>query len=305
MTTQESAPSWWTKLPVALRAIISGLLIAMVAANVWPLLLVTLGVPLAAIAEAIFLGAYVWWLSGGGPPRRTQVPRAMAFRRGKLSPPQWFWGLLAAVFFAATVHASIVLLFRFVPFPVAAFRQGYDFSFIPGLRLKWLVVVVSAASAGICEEAGFRGYMQRPIELRHGARFAILISSLFFTLVHLTKAWALIGMIPIVFGAGILLGLLAWSSQSLVPGMIGHTVMDIGLFAYWWTGVAGTFTARTVSETGVDRPFLIACATFAISLVIVLLAISRLRRKDSATARPNGEPHLGRHHSTHQRASGS
>ena len=305
MTTQESAPSWWAKLPVALRAIISGLLIAMVAANVWPLLLVTLGVPLAAIAEAIFLGAYVWWLSGGGPPRRTRAPRAMAFRRGKLSPPQWFWGLLAAVFFAATVHASIVLLFRFVPFPVSAFRQGYDFSFIPGLRLKWLVVVVSAASAGICEEAGFRGYMQRSIELRHGARFAILISSLFFTLLHLTKAWALIGMIPIVFGAGILLGLLAWSSQSLIPGIIGHTVMDIGLFAYWWTGVAGTFTARTLTETGVDRPFLIACATFAISLVIVLLAISRLRRKDSATARPTGEPHLGRHQSTHQRACGS
>jgi hypothetical protein len=68
--------------------------------------------------------------------------------------------------------------------------------------------------------------------------------------------------------------------------------MDIGLFAYWWTGVAGTFTARTVTETGVDRPFLIACATFAISLFIVLLAISRLRRKDSATARPNGGPHL-------------
>jgi hypothetical protein len=90
-------------------------------------------------------------------------------------------------------------------------------------------------------------------------------------------------MIPIVFGAGILLGLLAWSSQSLIPGVIGHTLMDIGLFAYWWTGVAGTFTARTVTETGVDLPFLIAGATFAISLVIVLLAISRLRRKDSAT----------------------
>lgn len=283
MTTQESTVSWWTKLPVALRAIISGLLIAMVAANVWPLLLVTLGVPLAAIAEAIFLGLYVWWSSGGGPPLRTQAPRATAFRRGKLSPSQWFWGLLAAVFFAATVHASIVLLFRFVPFPVAVFRHGYDFSFIPGLRLKWLVVVVSAASSGICEEVGFRGYMQRPIELRHGARFAILISSLFFTLLHLTKAWALIGMIPIVFGAGVLLGLLAWSSQSLIPGVIGHTVMDIGLFAYWWTGVAGTFTARTVSETGVDRPFLVACATFAISLVIVLLAMSRLRRNNSVS----------------------
>jgi membrane protease YdiL (CAAX protease family) len=162
---------------------------------------------------------------------------------------------------------------------MTAFRQGYDFSFIPTLPLRWLAVGVSATSAGICEETGFRGYMQVPIEQRHGAPLAILISSIFFMLLHLTKGWATVGMVPIVFGAGILLGLLAWSSGSLLPGMIGHVVMDIGLFAYWWTGIAGDFTARPVTETGVDRPFLIACAAFAISLFVVLFAILKLRRR--------------------------
>jgi membrane protease YdiL (CAAX protease family) len=33
--------------------------------------------------------------------------------------------------------------------------------------------------------------MQRPIEQLHGARVAILISSLFFWVVHLTKGWAM------------------------------------------------------------------------------------------------------------------
>jgi hypothetical protein len=93
------------------------------------------------------------------------------------------------------------------------------------------------------------------------------------------------GMVPIVFGAGVLLGLLAWSSGTLIFGMIGHVVMDIGLFAYWWTGIAGNFAARPLSETGVDRPFLIACAVWAMSLVILLLAISRLRGKTSRTGR--------------------
>jgi hypothetical protein len=162
---------------------------------------------------------------------------------------------------------------------MAAFRQGYDFSFIPSLPLRWIAVVVSATSAGICEETGFRGYMQRPIEQRHGAPVAILISSLFFTAVHLTKDWAMVGMVPIVFGAGVLLGLLAWSSGTLIFGMIGHVVMDIGLFAYWWTGIAGTFTARPITETGVDQSFLIACAVFATSLFIGLLAISKLREE--------------------------
>lgn len=279
MTTQDTAPSLWMKLPISLRAIISGLLIALVAANVWPLLLLNLGAPLAAIGEAIFLALYVWWARGGGPPGTTQAARAKVFRRGTLSPRQWFWAVIAGLFFAATVHASIVLLFRFVSYPMAAFRHGYDFSFIPSLPLKWLAVVVSAISAGICEETGFRGYMQRPIEQRHGARVAILISSLFFTAVHLTKGWAIAGMVPIVFGAGVLLGLLAWSSESLIPGMIGHVLMDIGLFSYWWTGIAGDFTLLPISKTGIDRFFVITCTTLAASLLIVLLAISRFRRE--------------------------
>jgi membrane protease YdiL (CAAX protease family) len=277
MTTQDGARSRWANLPISLRAVISGLLITLAAVNVWPLLLLNLGVPLAAFAEAIFLGLFLWWTGGGGPPRTTGAARATAFRRGRLSPAQWFWGVIAALFFAATIHASIVLLFRFVAFPTAAFRHGYDISFIPTRPLRWLAVVVSAISAGICEETGFRGYMQRPIEQRHGAPVAILISSLFFMALHLTKAWATPGMVPIVFGAGVLLGLLAWSSRSLIPGMIGHVVMDIGLFAYWWTGIAGDFTARTITATGVDRPFTIAWAAFTISLFMFLFAISRLQ----------------------------
>ena len=278
MTEQENQPGRWTKLPVSLRAVILGLLIALIPANVWPPLLVSMGVPLAAILELIFLGIYLWWTSGGGPPARTRAVRAVAFRAGQLSPGHWLWGVIAALSFAATVHASIVLLFRFVPFPTEAFRHGYDLSFIPSLPLQWIAVVVSATSAGICEETGFRGYMQQPIEQRHGALVAILVSSFFFMLLHLSKAWAMVGMIPIVFGAGVLLGLLAWSSGSLIPSMLGHVVMDIGLFAYWWTGIAGNFTARPVTETGVDRSFFIACTVLAVTLTIVLFAAGRLRR---------------------------
>ena len=266
----------WTKAPIFLRAIAAGLLIALPAANVWPLLLINLGAPFAATAEAIFLALYIWWTAG--PPRAWQTGRANSFRRGPLSAAQWLWGIVAALCFALTIHASIVLLFRFVAFPVAEFRQGYDFSFIPTLQLRWLAIVISAASAGICEETGFRGYMQRPIELSHGAPLAILISSLFFTVLHLTKGWALAGMIPIIFGAGILLGSLALSAGSLIPGMIGHTIMDVGLFAYWWTGIAGEVTPRPIGETGVDRAFVITCVAASAMLTVTLLAIWRLHR---------------------------
>jgi len=271
-------PSRWAKLPISLRAIVSGLFLAIVSLNVWPVLLAILPMPLAAFAEAVFLLFFLWWAGGGGPPHSTKSARAASFRSGKLSVRRWVWGLSAALFFAVTVHASIVLLFRFVPFPVATFRNGYDLSFIHSQFLKWTAILLSAVSAGICEEIGFRGYMQQPIEQRSGVLPAVLISSLFFMAVHLTKAWATLGMIPIVFGAGLLLGLLAWSAGSLLPGIIGHIMMDIGLFAYWWTGIAGEFSTRTISQTGMDRSFLIAFFTFVISLGIVVFAIRKLRR---------------------------
>jgi membrane protease YdiL (CAAX protease family) len=278
MIAQDNQPSRWTRLPISLWAIITGIVIALLPASVWPLLLLSLCVPLAATIEVIFLGFYVWWASGGGPPHGTRAARSHAFRSGSVSPAQCFWAIITALSFVATIHAAIVLLFRFVPFPLAAFRRGYDLSFISSLPMKWVAVVVSATSAGVCEETGFRGYMQQPIEQRHGAPVAILVSSFFFTLLHLTKAWAVTGMVAIVFGAGVLLGLLAWASGSLIPGMIGHVVMDIGLFAYWWTGIVGNFTARPITETGVDGPFCITCIVLAITLVIVLVAAWQLRR---------------------------
>jgi hypothetical protein len=60
-----------------------GIVIALAAANGWPLLLLKLGVPLAATAEATVLTLYVWWAGGGGPPRTTRATRATMFRRGK------------------------------------------------------------------------------------------------------------------------------------------------------------------------------------------------------------------------------
>jgi membrane protease YdiL (CAAX protease family) len=280
---EQVQPGWWGRFPVVFRAIVTGLVVGLVAANVWPLLVLNLGTAAAAAVEVAFLAVYIWWARGGGPPRAWKAARAEPFRAGRLTGTQWFWGLLAALSFAVTVHAAIVVLFRLTPFPAAAFHAGYDFSFIPTVPLRWLAVIVSAASAGICEETGFRGYMQRPIEKRHGALLAILVSSILFTFVHLTKSWSMMGMVPIVFGAGLLLGTLAYASRSLVFCMIGHTLMDIGLFAFWWTQIAGTISQKPISVSGVDQAFYIECGVLAAALCLTLLSIGRLWRTKRAS----------------------
>jgi membrane protease YdiL (CAAX protease family) len=268
----------WARIPLVIRAVAAGIAIGLIAANVWPVLLLSLGVPLAAVGELLFLAVYVYWMTGGGPPESLRTVRAESFRAGGLSASQWLWGLIVAVAFAATIHAAIVVLFRIVPFPAATFHHGYDFSFIPTRPLRWLACVISALSAGVCEETGFRGYMQRPIEKQYGPVIAIAISSLFFMLVHLNKDWSLIGMVPVVFGAGVLLGWLAYASGTLVFPMIGHTIMDIGLFSYWWTQIAGTFQQKPVSETGVDGLFILECVALVLLIAITLGSVEKLRR---------------------------
>lgn len=277
-TAAPHATSVWVAMRIILLSVFFGLLMTLIGMSVWSVLLHHVRTPLAAAAQLIFLGIYIWWASGGGPPRAWVVDRTTAFRKTDLQPAQWAWGLLAAFFFAIAVHASIVLLFRFIPFPREAFRRGHDFSFIPTLSFRWLAVLVSALSAGVVEETGFRGYLQTPIEQRFGAKPAVLISSIFFTLLPAKEGWEILGMVPIVLGAGLLLGLLACASRSLIPGIVGHIIMDIGLFAYWWTGIAGDFTARPISETGVDRFFVGSALAFATSLSAVLFAIRKLGR---------------------------
>jgi membrane protease YdiL (CAAX protease family) len=273
-----NAGSGGMRVPVIAGAIVGGLVIGMVPANVWPVLLVVLKLPVlaATAAEILFLAIYVWWARGGGPPSRWRGTREEYSRVRSLSFAQWSWGLVAALSFAITVHSAIVLLFRFVPYPADAFHQGYDMSAIPSRQFQYLACIISALSAGVCEEIGFRGYMQRPIEKRHGPLLAILISSLMFTLLHLTKGWALIGMVPIVLGAGLLLGVLAHASGTLWFGIIGHWIMDIGLFTFWWAQIAGTFNQRPIFETGVDNSFYLEAVVFGAALALVIEAISRL-----------------------------
>jgi membrane protease YdiL (CAAX protease family) len=265
------------RLPLTIRAIVGGLVIGLSATNIWPVLLVALGAPLASGVEIAFLALYVWWASGRGWPRRLRVARRDLARANPIPRGQWGWGLLAAVAFAVVVHAAIVLLFRMTPFPAAAFHAGYDFGFIRGRSQQWLACVVSAMSSGVCEEMGFRGYMQRPLEVRHGPVAAIAISSTLFMLAHLNKSWALMAMTPIVLGAGVLLGVLAWRSGTLVFCMIGHTIMDVGLFAYWWTQIAGVFPQRPISETGLEATLFIEAGVFAAASALLLLALLRLQ----------------------------
>jgi len=96
-----------------------------------------------------------------------------------------------------------------------------------------------------------------------------------FMLAHLNQAWVTALFVPGVM-ASVMLGVLASASRSLIPGMIGHMVMDIFNFGYWWWQLLGHYNQRPIFETGIDLNFIVWSGTLAISLSLFILVIRKL-----------------------------
>ena len=70
--------------------------------------------------------------------------------------------------------------------------------------------------------------------------------------------------------------------------MIGHTVMDIFNFSYWWSDVAGRFERRPIGETGLDAHFVAWTLLLAASLALFFWTVWRMiaLRRESSSASP-------------------
>jgi len=227
------------------------------------------------IVMSIVLLFYWKYFSGSWWSKGTADARANSFRAARLSLGVWKWGLVGAVLFVVLVQFSLVVTFRIIEFPAAQFTSGFNFDALP-LGFAWPAIVMSSFVAGICEEIGFRGYVQVPLEKRYGSKVGIAIVSIMFTVFHLQQAWAL-PLLFHLFAIGALLGILAYVSGSLVPSIIGHAVLDIFNFSYWWSDVAGKFERRPILETGIDFHFVGWFLILAVSIVLFFVVAGRIR----------------------------
>ncbi|MFQ5825109.1 MAG: lysostaphin resistance A-like protein [bacterium] len=83
--------------------------------------------------------------------------------------------------------------------------------------IEWINLFVTAVIlAGIIEEMLFRGLLQKALERKVEVPYAIFFSALFFALVHLAP-WLIQVLI-----LGMILGYLAWRSNSIFPSIILH-----------------------------------------------------------------------------------
>ena len=254
--SESGSRRFWERIPVVVQAVVCGYLVFAIAGiAAWIAVLVFIPVPWSMVIMWVVLLVYLKYFSGSGWPKSTSEARAENFRTTKLSGSTWLWSLFTALIIVVVIESSLMVTFRIVAFPADAWDLGIDYKVFP-LWQVWLYIILMASVAGITEEVGFRGYMQVPLEKRYGPVKGVILVAIFFMVFHLNQAWAPFVLLHL-FAFGTLWGILAYTSGSLIPGMISHIIADIFSFSYWWTDVAGAFNKRPITETGLDSQFFI------------------------------------------------
>jgi len=96
---------------------------------------------------------------------------------------------------------------------------------LPQGRIEIALWVVLSITAGICEEAVYRGYLQKQfMALTRSVPAGIILSALAFGLAHSYQGFARASMITVM---GAMSGVLAYWCRSVRPGMIAHALQDV------------------------------------------------------------------------------
>jgi membrane protease YdiL (CAAX protease family) len=89
-------------------------------------------------------------------------------------------------------------------------------------RVLWILLSIAA---GICEEAVYRGYLQKQfIALTKSVAAGILVPAMLFGAAHSYQGMAKASAIAVLGAMG---GLLAFWRRSVRPGMIAHVLQDV------------------------------------------------------------------------------
>ncbi len=239
--------------------------------------------PWAVPLAAGLLWAFWRYLRGDGPPQSTAADRRAGLRAHRLAGPVWAWALIAGTLGLIALVLGLRILNRLVALPV---QQVPDLSHVPALTV-WSLLLVSAPVAGVIEEAAFRGYMQRPIERRHGPVIAILITGTMFALAHLDFTPILW---PYYVAVAAIYGTVTYLTDSILPAIVLHTggnvYSNLDLLLHGkaeWQAPAGP--AELIWATGVDREFrVVAIALVAVAALMLgaYLMLARVARRTPA-----------------------
>lgn len=244
-----SRTGMWTRIPLVARAIIVGFFISALGASIWTALIAanlgtTPNFPWAVPVMAMFLWLLWQYLNGKGWPQSTSGRRRSYLRANPVSAAAWKWALPSGVSAVVALAGLWIVMGQLVKMPVS---QLPDMSAYPTYVTIPMLIMASLV-APISEESGFRGYTQVPLEKVYGPVMAILISSIAFSLAHFTHG-VFVPKLFLYFLGGMLFGVTAYLTNSILPGIVIHIVADLTFFLFVWPGDEGRVL---VWESGAD-----------------------------------------------------
>jgi membrane protease YdiL (CAAX protease family) len=199
--------------------------------------------------------------------------------------------LLAGILGIAALVLFLRVLNRMVRLPV---ERVPDLSHVPPVTLL-LILLTSSAVAGVVEEAAFRGYLQGPIERRHGPVVAILVTGVLFGFAHFTHPEVTLILMPYYLFVAAIYGALAYLTNSILPSMAlhagGNFLGGLDLLARGrseWQASASP--APPIWEAGADVSFWVSCAAVlivgagAVWAYAALAKVARRARERAASA---------------------
>ena len=220
-------------------------------------------VPWAIVPMAIYLLLYWRFISGRIGSFGSADRRRANLRANPLAPDAWIMAILTGLVGFAGLLALLGVMARLVTLPESA--PIVTPAGMPTLTV-FLLLVMSSIVAGVTEEAGFRGYMQTPIEQRYGLAIGILVNGVMFGLLHFPNhPGAVVSMLPYYIAVAAVYGGLTWGANSILPALVLHVGGDIwSLTRLWATGQPewqlSTTAPRLLRESGVDASFLMVTA---------------------------------------------
>ena len=214
----------WRRLPVVVRAVLTGTAAGAAGTVPWGLLASTnlrhgSALPWAVPVMAVYLVLYWRYLARGrGWPQSTADARRANARANPPDGDVWGAALLAGMLGLVSILLLQGVMSRLVALPQ---QRELDPSQYPALTvLLW--IVMSAVVAGVVEETSFRGYLQRPIERRHGPVAAILVSGSVFGFAHFAHPEVGLVLMPYYLAVAAVYGMLAYLTDSIFPSMVLH-----------------------------------------------------------------------------------
>jgi membrane protease YdiL (CAAX protease family) len=233
-------------------------------------------VPWAVPVTAVYLWFFWRYLNGAGPPESTSEARRTSLRATRISGRLWAWALLAGGLGILALVLALRVANRLVVLPQ---QQLPDFSQVPEVTVLSLLLM-AAPVAGIVEEAAFRGYMQGPIERRHGLIVAILITGTMFAVAHLDFTLILW---PYYVAVAAIYGTVTYLTKSILPAVVLHTGgnlysnLDLWLHGQAeWQAASGP--TALIWKTGADASFWISTLALLIVAAVMVWAYFRLAR---------------------------